>query len=158
MLGLKLNHVSKRGQWYPPHWPIRESTGDQRISPYKWPSVRSFDVFFAVSLNRPLKKKQLNFRWFETPWRPTDVTAMQTVELFWWYSLFMCMVVWLFLVHTIWDAVTPNWRHCNANCWAFLMVFTIYVYGCLTVFGAHAFIDGLAQDCSIPIANALGTL
>ena len=37
--------------------------------------LRSFGVVFVVCLNK-LLNKQLMCRWFETPWRPRDITVM----------------------------------------------------------------------------------
>ena len=51
-----------------------------------WPSMgpvmHSFDVFFAVSLNK-LFNKQSRCWWFETPWRSRDITdvSMKTLHL-----------------------------------------------------------------------------
>ena len=39
------------------------------------PLMRSFVVAFVIDLNKQLNK-QINCRWFETPWRPCDVTAI----------------------------------------------------------------------------------
>ena len=43
-----------------------------------------FYVFFDVSLNK-LLTKQASCRWFETPWRSCDVTAMDTFTRTYWY-------------------------------------------------------------------------
>ena len=44
---------------------------------HRVPSIRSFDVFFAVSLSKLLSRHS-RCRWFETSWRWCDVTVMES--------------------------------------------------------------------------------
>ena len=53
----------------PPARGIHRSPVD---SPYKGPVMRSVDVLFVASLNK-LLNKQSSGRWFETPWRSSEV-------------------------------------------------------------------------------------
>ena len=50
---------------------IHRSTMD---STHKWPVIRSFCVFFVVSLNK-LLQKQSSCRWVERQWRSCDVAV-----------------------------------------------------------------------------------
>ena len=55
---------------FPRYWP----TSDQSLQ-----RTRRFDVFFDVSLNKPLTK-QSSCRWFETQWRPCDVIVIKSLS------------------------------------------------------------------------------
>ena len=80
MLGLKLNHVSKRGpRWHDiPWWCHRMETfstlldiyvGNSLVTgefPPQRPVTRSFDVFFDLRLNKQLSKQSWGW-WFEMP-------------------------------------------------------------------------------------------
>ena len=70
-------------------------------SPHKGPVIYSFDVFFAVNLNR-LLGKQSSCQWVEMPWCSCDVTVMthsldefhRSLSLFF---FFFCLELKLFI-------------------------------------------------------------
>ena len=49
-------------------------------SPHIGPEMWSFNIFFAVTLNDPLKTRW-SFWWFETLWRSYDVTVMMILRM-----------------------------------------------------------------------------
>ena len=55
----------------PRYWPTSDQSSQR---------TRRFDVFFDVSLNKPLNK-QSSCRWFETQWRPCDVIVIKSLSI-----------------------------------------------------------------------------
>ena len=49
-------------------------------SDYHFPTMWNCDYFFYVNLNAPLSKRWL-CRWFGTPWRSCDITALVKLRL-----------------------------------------------------------------------------
>ena len=79
MLGLKLNHVSKRGYW----WRHDMETFSALLAGFSWanpgPVMRNFYVFFVVNLNMMLNKHS-SWWWFSAPCRSCDVTVMHSLS------------------------------------------------------------------------------
>ena len=87
------------------------------------PLMRSFVVAFVIDLNKQLNKKK-SCRWFETPWRPCDVTAISWGSSGDWnfrqikINECMCIYTWppLFL--------TLIYKFCNQSSW-FPVIFNV---------------------------------